>query len=54
MALAEAGRFDDAVVMAEKARQLALAKGQRELAERALNLRQIFAGRQPYHEVDQN
>jgi hypothetical protein len=54
LALAEAGRFDDAVVMAEKARQLALAKGQRELAERALNLRQIFAGRQPYHEVDQN
>ena len=52
VALAEAGRFDAAVAMAEKARQAALAGGQSELAERALNLKQIFAGRQPYHEPD--
>ena len=51
-AFAEAGRFDDAVALAEKARQLTLAGGQRELAEGDLSLIKIFSARQPYHEAD--
>lgn len=53
-ALAEAGRFDDAIAMAENARQLALARGQSELAERAQSFVKIFAGRQPFREADRN
>jgi hypothetical protein len=54
MAFAETGRFDDAVAMAEKARQLAFAAGQAELAERDLKLIKLFTGRQPYRETERN
>jgi len=40
--------------MAETAQHLALAGGQRELAQRALSLRQLFASRRPYHEAERN
>jgi tetratricopeptide (TPR) repeat protein len=53
-ALAEAGRFEDAVAMAEQARQLALAGGQRQLAENDLKIIKMFTNRQPYHEADRN
>ena len=54
VALAEAGRFEDAVAAAEKARQLALAGGQSQLAENDLKLIKMFTNRQPYHEADRN
>jgi hypothetical protein len=54
VALAEAGRFDEAVAMAEKAQQLALASGQRQLAETDLKLINLFTARQPYHEAPRN
>jgi Flp pilus assembly protein TadD len=53
-ALAEAGRFDDAIAMAENARQLALAGGQSQLAETAQSLVKLFTGRQPLREADRN
>ena len=49
-AYAEAGRFDEAVTAAQMARQLALAEGQSELAEKNLELIKLFTARQPYHE----
>ena len=53
-AYAEAGRFDDAVATAEKARQLALAAGQPELAERPVKMLRLFAERKPWREADRN
>jgi len=53
-AYAEAGRFEDAVRIAERARQLALAAGQPELAERPLKMLKLFAERKPYREADRN
>jgi tetratricopeptide (TPR) repeat protein len=49
-AYAEAGRFDEAVAAAEKARDLALALGQREVAEKNEELIKLFKTAQPYHE----
>jgi len=51
-AYAEAGRFEDAVAAAQRARQLALAKGQGDLAERYLTMIQLFSNRKPYHEAN--
>jgi tetratricopeptide (TPR) repeat protein len=53
-AYAEAGRFDEAVATAGKARELALAGGQKELAEKNLQLMQLYGTRQPYREGDGN
>jgi tetratricopeptide (TPR) repeat protein len=53
-AYAEAGRFDDAVAIAEKARQLAVAAGQPELAERPLKMLKVFAERKPWREADRD
>jgi hypothetical protein len=53
-AYAEAERFDDAVAIAARARQLALAGGQPELAERPLKMLKFFADRKPYREADRN
>jgi len=53
-AYAEAGRFDDAAAIAEKARQLALAGGQPDLAERPLKMLKLFTDRKPYREADRN
>ena len=53
-AYAEAGRFEDAVAIAEEARQLALAAGQPELAERPMKMLKLFADRKPYREAERN
>ena len=50
VAQAEAGRFAEAVAMAEKAHALALEAGQQELAERDQQLLELFKAHQPYHE----
>jgi tetratricopeptide (TPR) repeat protein len=47
-AYAEAGRFDEAVATARKARELALAAGQQALAEKNQKLIELFSARQPY------
>jgi protein O-mannosyl-transferase len=49
-AYAEAGRFEDAVRTAEQARALAIASGDKDLAERTLKLLEIYRSRHPYHE----
>jgi tetratricopeptide (TPR) repeat protein len=49
-AYAEAGRFDDAVRTAEKAKDLALAAGQRELADRNAQLLELYRSQKPYHD----
>jgi tetratricopeptide (TPR) repeat protein len=49
-AYAEAGRFDDAATTARKARQLALAAGQQELAGKNQKLVEFFTARQPYRD----
>jgi hypothetical protein len=55
VALAQTGRSDDAVAMAERARQLALAGGQSQLAERIQNLvKTLINSRQPPREADRN
>ena len=53
-AYAEAGRFKDAAAIAEQARQMALAGGQPELAERPIKMLKLFAARKPYREADRN
>lgn len=50
-AYAEAGRFDDAVATAEKARALAIALGQQDVAAKNLELIRLFKARQPYREA---
>ncbi|HZM03712.1 MAG TPA: tetratricopeptide repeat protein [Candidatus Saccharimonadales bacterium] len=49
-AYAEAGRFEDAVATAEKARQAVLAMGHPEAAAQVLHSIQLYQSRQPYHE----
>jgi hypothetical protein len=49
-AYAEAGRFDDAVATAQKARDLALASGQKDLADRNQKLLELYQSHQAYHE----
>ena len=52
-AYAEAGRFNEAVTMAATARELALATGESELADRNLKLIEIYKARQPFRDTDQ-
>jgi TPR repeat protein len=47
-AYAETGRFDDAVKAAQEARDLALAAGETELANKNLELVELFRSRQHY------
>ncbi len=49
-AYAEAGRFDEAVAMAERAHDMALALGKKEVADKNEELLQLYKARQPYHE----
>ena len=48
-AYAEAGRFDDAVQTAEKARDLATAAGQKEVAAANSRLLELYRAGKPYH-----
>jgi hypothetical protein len=48
-AYAEAGRFDDAVGAAQKAHEVALAHGQKEIADRNLNLLQLYKSGKALH-----
>jgi tetratricopeptide (TPR) repeat protein len=50
-AYAEAGRFDEAVAMADKARQLALAEGRNDVAEKNQHLLDLFKAHQPCREA---
>jgi tetratricopeptide (TPR) repeat protein len=50
-AYAEAGRFDDAVKTAGRAKDLAAANGQKEIAERNAQLLTLYRSGQPYHEM---
>jgi tetratricopeptide (TPR) repeat protein len=50
-AYAEAGRFEEAITTAQKARDLALASGQKELAAKSQQMLQLYQNRQPYHEL---
>jgi len=52
-AYAEAGRFDEAVATAKKARDMALAGGQKDLADKDQKLIELFSARQPYREPAQ-
>jgi len=47
---AEAGRFDEAVATATKARQMALAAGQKDLAQAAEKRLEVYRSRQPYRQ----
>jgi tetratricopeptide (TPR) repeat protein len=49
-AYAESGRFDDAVKTAERAKDLAAASGQKDIAERNLKLLALYRAGKPYHE----
>jgi protein O-mannosyl-transferase len=49
-AYAEAGRFNDAIAMAEKARDLARKAGMEKVAERNEQLLEIYRTGRPYHE----
>ena len=49
-ACAEAGRFDEAVAVAAKARDLALATGEKDGAEQSREFIRLFTARQPYRE----
>ena len=49
-AYAEAGRFDEAVATAQKARDQALASDRKELADRNQELLELYRSRQAYHE----
>jgi tetratricopeptide (TPR) repeat protein len=51
-AYAEAGRFGDAVTTAEKARELALAAGQKETADRNGQLLELYRAGRAYHEAE--
>ena len=53
-AYAEAGRFEEAVATARKAQKLALAGGQKDLAEKNQKLIELYSARQPYHEPAQH
>ncbi len=49
-AYAEAGRFDEAVASAEKARTLALAQGQEEIAAKNEQLLELYKSGRAYHQ----
>jgi len=49
-AYAEAGRFDEAVAAAERARDLALASGQRDVADRNRELLELYRSGRAYHQ----
>jgi tetratricopeptide (TPR) repeat protein len=49
-AYAEAGRYEDAVAAAQKAREIATRQGQARLAEKNLELINLFKAGKPYHE----
>jgi tetratricopeptide (TPR) repeat protein len=49
-AYAESGRWDEAIAAAQKAHDLAAAAGQKAVAEKNLQLQQIYRSRQPFHE----
>ena len=51
-AYAEVGRFDDAISTATKARELALAAGQKEIARSAEARLVFYRARKPYHSPD--
>ena len=51
---AEAGQFADAVAVADKARQLALAAGQPDLAQRPIKMLKLFADKKPCREADRH
>ena len=44
------GRFSEAMAAAEKGRDMAKAKGNKEQAEKAALMRDLFATRQPFQE----
>ena len=50
-AYAEAGRFEDAVQTAEKARELAASAGRKELADRNRQLLELYRAGKPFHET---
>ena len=50
-ACAEAGRFDEAIAVAQKACALATAAGERNLLEKNQQLLVLYRARQPYHEA---
>jgi hypothetical protein len=50
-AYAEAGRFQDAVSSAEKAHSLALAAGQKEIAQKNQELLELYRAGRAYHET---
>jgi hypothetical protein len=50
-ACAEAGRFDDAIWMAQKACALASAAGVQDLLKRNQELLELYRAHQPYHEM---
>ncbi len=52
-AYAEAGRYSDAVATAQKARELALAEGKKELADKNQELLELYQAGKPYHEPAQ-
>jgi protein O-mannosyl-transferase len=51
-AYAENGQFEDAIAAGEKARTLALAQGDQELAQTNASLLQFYRNRRPYHQPD--
>jgi len=48
-AYAEAGRFKDAAAAAQKAQDVALAQGQKEIADRNGRLKKLYQTGQAYH-----
>jgi tetratricopeptide (TPR) repeat protein len=52
-AYAEAGRYDDAVVAAQKARDVALAQGQKDIAQTNAKLMKLYQSGKPFHQVPQ-
>ena len=51
-AYAEAGRFDDAVTTAQKARDLAMTEGKNKIATRTEQLRELYKSGRAYHQGD--
>ncbi len=47
---AESGQFDDAATNAQKARDLALAQGQKDFAARCLEMKDLYRSHRPYHQ----
>ena len=53
-AFAEQGQFDQAAAMAERAITLARTQGATEIANRNLDLLELYRKRQPFHEEPQH